>query len=445
MSRRISTRERHAILASLGAGVVPSIGLQHIQVGRKNEVSALVGDLQRIESGGSTIRFVVGRFGSGKSFFLKLIGTVALERRFVVLSADIITQRRFHGTGGQAQSLYSELARNCATRSRADGGALPNLISRWVADVQHEVQTAGGTDTDVAAALIERCQPLQDLVSGYDFATVLGQYFRGYVEHDEIRQSAAMRWLRAEYRTKTEARQDLGVRSIIDDAGFYDYLKLLAKFVRIAGYSGLIVCFDELVVLSHRLNNRTSRNNNYEAILRMLNDCLQGAVEGLGLIFAATNDCMNDRRRGVFSYEALETRLARKRFSGDRLVDLAGPVIELQPLTPEDCYVLLHNIRRVHAKGDEQAYAVPDEAIVAYLDSCNQRMGAAYFQTPRDTVKDFVGMLNVLEQNPQADWRELLGEIRTTEVQTRDPAEVEAEASAEGSETQEDDLATFKL
>jgi hypothetical protein len=443
VTRRITTRERHAILASLGAGVVPALGLHHIQVGRKDEVGALVEDLKRIEAGGSTVRFVVGRYGSGKSFFLNLIRTVALERRFVCLHADITTHRRFHGTKGQAQSLYSELTRNAATRSKPEGGALPNLVGKWVADVRQEVLAGGGADADVQEALVDRCRPLQDLVAGYDFAAVLGQYFRGHLEDDEGRQSAALRWLRAEYGTKTEARQDLGVRSIIDDADFYDYLKLMARFARIAGYSGLLVCFDELIVLSHRLNNRTSRNHNYEAVLRMLNDCLQGSVEGMGLVFAATNDCMYDRRRGLFSYEALETRLARSRFSGGDLVDLAGPVIELQPLTPEDCYVLLHNIRHVHAKGKAEAYAVPDEAIVAYLSSCKQRMGAAYFQTPRETIKDFVGLLNVLQQNPLADWRELVGAISTTDVQTRDPVEAEADAAA--AERPDDDLATFKL
>lgn len=443
MTRRITTRERHAILSSLGAGVVPSVGLHHIQVGRKDEVGALVEDLKRIEAGGSTVRFVVGRYGSGKSFFLNLIRTVALERRFVCLHADITTHRRFHGTRGQARSLFSELARNTTTRSRPEGGALPNLIGKWVADVRHDVVTAGGTDADVEAALVERSRGLEELVAGYDFAAVLGQYFRGHLEADEGRQSSALRWLRAEYGTKTEARQDLGVRSIIDDADFYDYLKLMARFVRIAGYSGLLVCFDELIVLSHRLNNRTSRTHNYEAILRMLNDCLQGAVEGLGLLFAATNDCMYDRRRGLFSYEALETRLARNRFSREDLVDLAGPLIDLQPLTPEDCYVLLHNVRHVHAGGRPDAYVVPDEAIEAYLASCRQRMGAAYYQTPRETIKDFVGLLNVLQQNPLADWRELIGAIRTTDVQTRDPAEREAGAAPTGSP--DDDLATFEL
>jgi hypothetical protein len=420
----VSERERQAILSSLAAGVVPRVGLPHIQVGRKDEVAALIEDLKRVESGGSAVRFIVGRYGAGKSFFLNLVQTVAMERKFVVARADFTPQRRLHATGGEARSLYSELMRNLSTRGKPDGGALPSLVERWVGDVAHEVTAAGGKPEDVQKRLNELCKPLQELVSGYDFATVLGQYHRGYLEHNEVLQTAALRWLRAEYSTKTEARTDLGVRTIIDDASIYDYLKLFAKFVRIAGYAGLLVSLDELVVLSHRLQNKTARNNNYEAVLRILNDCLQGSVEALGFLFSATDDCLTDPRRGLFSYEALASRLAANRFATGKLVDLSGPVLKLNSLTPEECYVLLTNVRRVHAAGDEAkaAAVLPDEAIVAYLESCARRMGAAYYQTPRETIKDFVGLLNVLAQNPGADWRALIGQIQTTKVQTEDPA-----------------------
>lgn len=439
MAARITERERNAILSSLGAGVVPRIGLHHIQVGRKAEATAFLQDLQKISDGSSAVRFVVGRFGSGKSFFLNLVQTVALERKIVVARADITTDRRLHATGGQARALYSEIMKNLATRGRPEGGALSNLVERWVGDVAHGVTSSGGTEAEVQKKLHDLCKPLQELVSGYDFGTVIGKYYEGYLKHDEALQSAALRWLRAEYATKTEARQDLGVRSVIDDDSFYDYLKLFAKFVRIAGYSGLLVCLDELVVLSHRLNNKIARNNNYEAVLRILNDCLQGAVDGLGFLFAATDDCMFDKRRGLFSYEALASRLAENRFAGDDLVDLSGPVIKLANLKPEDCYVLLHNVRRVHSGGDDAKVVLPDEGIEAYLHSCQERMGSAYFQTPRETVKDFVGLLNVLQQNPHADWRKFIGDIHTGAPPAKDPAEAADEDKTD------DDLATFRL
>ena len=439
MALKITEREKNAILSSLSAGVAPRIGLQHIAVGRKDEVAALLKDLKQVETGGASVRFVAGRFGTGKSFLLNLIRTVALERKFVVVQADITTQRRLHASGGEARSLYGELMKNLCTRGKPDGGALPNVIERWVGDVAQQVSSAGGDDKAVEARLLELCLPLRDLVSGFDLVNVIAQYYRGYLQQNEALQSSAIRWLRAEYSTKTEARQDLGVRSIIDDHSFYDYLKLFARFVQIAGYAGLLVCLDELVVLSHRLNNKIARNNNYEAILRIVNDCLQGGVQGLSFIFAATDECLQDKRRGLFSYEALATRLAENRFASAEMVDMSGPVLKLKNLTPEDCFVLLCNVRNVHAGGDCAKYVVPDEAIEAYLASCAQRMGAAYFQTPRETIKDWIGLLNVVQQNPSAEWRQLIGEIKTVAAPQVDPSVAAAVPDSD------DNLTSFKL
>lgn len=447
MGAKIREKERSAILSSLGAGVVPSIGLHHIQVGRKAELEALLGDLQRVENGGAAVRFIVGRFGSGKSFFLNLVKTVAMERRLVVTSADITTDRRLSGGKGVARSLFTELTKNIATRSRPEGGALASVVERWIADLAHEVHSEGGADADVQARITEEIKPLQELVSGYDFASVLAAYYRGHAEHNPELQAAAIRWLRGEYSTKTEARQALGVRTIIDDDSIYDYLKLFAAFVRLAGYAGLMVCLDELVVLSHRLNNRTSRDRNYEAILRIVNDCLQGSVEGLMFLFAATDDCLTDTRRGLFSYEALATRLAENRFARDGLVDLSSPVVRLPNLTPEDCFVLLANIRRVFTRGENEEAILPNAGVERYLASCHERMGAAYFQTPRETIKDFVGLLNVLEQNPGADWNALIGEIRTVAVgeDLGEPVDDADDGSSHPRPASDDDLVSFKL
>ena len=435
---RIAPRERTAILQSLAAGVVPAIGLHHIQVGRRHEVDALVTDLKIIEQGGAAVRFIVGRFGSGKTFFLNLIRHVAQKRKFVVAQADITTDRRFHGAGGQARALYNELMRNLSTRSRPDGNALQNVVERWIGDIDHEIRTnGGGTEDDVKHQFGKLLRPLQDLVSGFDFVNVITQYYEGYLGHNEAQQSSALRWLRGEYSTKTEARQDLGVRSIIDDADIYDYLKLFAVFVRIAGYSGLLVNVDELVVLSHRLSNTAARNRNYEAVLRIINDCLQGRVEGLGFLFAGTDECLEDPRRGLYSYEALATRLAPNRYADEGHQDYSSPVIKLENLSPEDCFVLLSNIRNVHCSGEAAAQLIPDAGIIAYLQDCNARMGAAYFQTPRDTVKDFVNLLNMVAQDRSKSWQDYLQDNRQSSGDSR--------TQERRRPSQHDDLSGFRL
>jgi hypothetical protein len=306
-------------------------------------VAAILSDLDRIAQDGATVRFIIGRYGSGKSFFLNLARMVALEKKFVVVQADISPDRRLHASSGQARSLYSELMHNMSAGAKRDGGALPGLVERWVSEVEFEAKETGG---DPQKEIYRRLKPLQENVSGYDFATVVNKYVEGSQQGNDAMTNASLRWLRAEYATKTEARQDLGVRSIIGDQDVYDHLKLMGAFVRLAGYSGLLVNLDEMGVLAQRLNSKSARDANYEMILRIFNDCLQGSVNGLGVVFAGTDTFMDDRRRGLASYEALATRLANNTFAIDGLRDYSGPVIRLPNLTVEDLYVLLHIFAR---------------------------------------------------------------------------------------------------
>lgn len=436
---KIRERDRQAILKALRAGVVPRVGLQHIQVGRKAEVQAILHDLEHAANGGAGVRFIIGRFGSGKSFFLNLANTVALEKGFLVANADITTDRRLHGTGGQARALFTELMRNLASKARPEGGALSSVIERWVSELMHE---SGASDAESLEPVIAaKLKPLQELVSGFDIVKVIAAYVRGYQAADSAKQENAIRWLRAEYSTKTEARTDLGVRAIIEDSDIYDYLKLFAKLSRIMGYKGLVVCIDELVVLTHRLASTRARAANFEAVLRILNDCLQGNVEGLQILFAGTDESLEDRRRGLYSYEALATRLAANEFAKDGVIDLAGPVIRLRSLTPEDLYVLLMRIREVFASGDASKYLLPDEGLGAFVEYSRRTLGDDYFRTPRDTVVRFVGLLNLLEQDPSRDWRAALGNVGSVNVA---PAS-SAEANQAPPPADEDDLVTFKL
>jgi len=435
---KLRDRDRQAILKALRAGVVPRVGLQHIQVGRKLEVSAILSDLEHAADGGAGIRFVIGRFGAGKSFFLNLASVVALEKGFLVARADVTTDRRLHGSGGQARALYTELMRNLSSKARPDGGALGSVIEKWISEVGTGTEGAGG----LSQALAQRLKPLQDLVGGFDLANVLTAYIRGFEAGDTAKQEAVLRWLRAEFDTKTEARQaDLGVRGIIEDADVYDYLKLMAKFARIMGYQGLVVCIDEMVVLSHRLASVRARNANYEAILRILNDCLQGSVEGLEVIFGGTDEFLEDRRRGLYSYEALATRLAANQFAKDGAVDLAGPVLRLKTLTPEDLFVLLVRIRDVFASGDPSKYLLPDEGLAAFIEHARRTLGDDYFRTPRESVMRFVGLMNLLEQDPAHDWRAALGHVDELPVDASTSAEASGVATPDG----DDDLVSFRL
>ncbi len=445
---RIRPEERRAIRDSLRAGVVPRIGQQHIQVGRAAEVEAALRDINNIISGGSSIRFIIGEYGSGKTFFLSLVHSIALEHKLVATRADLTPDRRLHATGGQARALYAELMRNISTRSKPDGGALASVVERFISECLKKSRTTGESPP---AVIHDQLEHLTEMTGGYDFALVLEAYWRGHESDNEQLQSNAIRWLRGEFTTKTDARKALGVRTFIDDSNFYDHLKLMARFVRQAGYKGMLVAIDEMVNL-FKLSSTQARRSNYEQILRILNDTLQGSAQGLGLLMGGTPDFLMDPRRGLYSYEALQTRLAENRFARDGLVDFTGPVIRLANLSQEDLYILLQKIRHVMASGDESKYLVPDDALNAFLDHCHARIGAAYFKTPRNSIKEFVSLLAVLEQNPGLDWRELIGDV---DVQADEPADIEAmvdgtetttdATASEESEDSDSRLKTFRL
>jgi len=439
----IKPKHREAIIQSLRAGVVPRAGQQHIQVGRHDEVKALVADIDRIAEGGSSIRFIIGEYGSGKTFFLNLIRSIALERNLVTINADLSPDRRLHATGGQARSLYAELMRNIATRSKPDGGAMASVVEKFVTSALAEARSGG---VGVEEVIRTRLASLQELVGGYDFAQVIEAYWRGHDSGNEDLKESALRWLRGEYTTKTDARTHLGVRTIVGDANVYDQLKLFARFVRLAGYAGLLIVLDELVNL-YKLANTQARNSNYEQILRILNDVLQGSAEGMSVLLGGTPEFLLDTRRGLYSYSALQSRLAQNQFATNGLVDYSGPVLSLSQLTKEDLYVLLANIRNVYAFGDEAKYLVPDDALGAFMQHCSTRIGDAYFRTPRNTVTAFVSLLSVLEQNAQADWRELLGAVTITVDRNPDlEGEIDDDPpAAPAASGEDDDLATFRI
>jgi hypothetical protein len=432
MSSPIRSRDRDAVIQSLRAGVVPRAGQHLIQVGRAREVQTLVSDIDRLADGGSSFRLVVGEYGAGKTFFLNLVRAIAMERKLVVASADLNPDRRLHASGGQARSLYAELMRNLATRTKPDGGALPGVVEKFISTAVAESKSQGVSTEQVIRAKLEQ---LSELVNGYDFADVIAAYWRGFEQGNEQLKSDAIRWLRGEFATRTDARAALGVRTIVDDASVYDQLKLMGRFVRLAGYSGLLVCLDELVNL-YKLANAQARNANYEQLLRMLNDSLQGTAVGLGFVLGGTPDFLMDTRRGVYSYEALQSRLAQNTFATNGLVDFSGPVVRLSSLTAEDFYVLLTKIRHVYAAGDAGKYLLPDEAIHQFMTHCANRIGDNFFRTPRTTITAFINLLAVLEQNPGVDWQDLIGSV-----------EVAADHGGDGElVVQEyDELASFRL
>ena len=429
MARKIRPKEQAAILQALQAGVVPKNGLQHIQVGRKPELNALIKDIERIADGGSAFRLIVGEYGAGKTFFMHVVKHIALKQKLVTVNADLSPERRLVASGGQSRMLYSELISNLSTMSSPEGNALGNILDVFTHSI---VKESKDTDTPAAELIEQKLLCLNSYVGGYDMSKVMIAYCKGYQEGDDHLRNSALRWLRGEYTTKTEARQDLGVRTFIDDNMVYDALKLIARFVEIAGFKGMLVILDEGVNL-FKIHNTASRKSNYEMVLRILNDTLQGDAEHFGILMGVTQETVFDAKRGFCSYAALSSRLTQNQFAAQSgLVDYNQPTISLVNLTPEELYVLLGNVRNVFAGGgDEDTWLIDNAGIQAFMKHCHEKMGAAYFQTPRESVRSFVNLLSMLDQYPDKRWSDF---IESLELRNDIDPNVEKELAKTGAQ-----------
>ena len=413
-NKKVPRRIAQAILNSLKGGVVPRIGLPYIAVGRKNEIEALLHDVDIIAEGGASFRFIVGRYGSGKSFLIQTIRNYVMDKGFIVADADLSPERRLQGTRGQGLATYRELIRNLSTKTRPEGGALTLVLDRWISSVQTEaVEETGLTPGDpgltkaVDQKIYQVTSAVSELVHGFEFARLLSLYYHAYVDGDDDTKGKVVRWFRGEYALKREAKEELGVNIIITDDDWYDYLKIFAVFFRLAGYTGMMIMIDELVNL-YKIPNAITRQYNYEKLLTMYNDTLQGKARYLGIIMGATPQAIEDKRRGVYSYEALRSRLSEGKFSRPGARDLLAPVIRLEPLTPEEMLVLCEKLSAMHAGLYGYEKKIGTEELAQFIKMEYGRIGADQNITPREVIRDFIELLDLLYQNPSIKLEELL-------------------------------------
>lgn len=419
---KIPRRIAQTLINSLKGGVVPRVGLQYVTVGRTQEIDALLRDVEIITDGGASFRFIMGKYGSGKSFLLQTIRNYVMAKNFVVLDADLSPERRLQGTRGQGLATYKELVRNMATKTKPEGGALSLILDRWISNVQQEVMVESqlGMTDPALTKLVEKkissvIYSLNEMVHGFDFARLLTLYYQAHVSGDDETKAKVLKWFRGEYNTKTEARQELGVNIVITDDDWYEYLKIFAAFLKQAGYAGMLVLIDELVNI-YKIPNAITRQYNYEKILTMYNDAMQGKAQHIGFILCGTPQCMEDPRRGVYSYEALRSRLAEGHFSTEHK-DLLSPVIRLLPLTNEEMLILIEKLADIHAGLYEYKQIVAQQDMVDFIEIEFSRIGADTHITPREVIRDFIEVLDIIYQNPGMKVRTLLGSESFTYAQ----------------------------
>lgn len=418
--QRVPKRIAQTVLHSLKAGVVPQIGLPYITVGRKDEIAALLHDFGVVAEGGASFHFIVGRYGAGKSFLLQAVRNYVMDKNFVVVDGDLSPERRLQGTKGQGLATYRELIQNLATKTRPEGGALTLILDRWINTVLQEVASETGLDEDdpqFTAAVDKKIgaviASLSELVHGFDFAKLLNMYYHAYIDDDDETKAKVVKWFRGEYTHKTEAKQELGVSIIIDDSDWYEYLKLFALFFRQAGYAGLVIMIDELVNI-YKIPNSISRQYNYEKILTMYNDTLQGKAKYLGILMCGTPQTVEDRRRGVYSYEALRSRLTEGKFAHVGAQDMYAPVIKLEPLTAEEMLVLTEKLADMHARLYGYDRQITEEELAKFIKIEYGRIGADTKITPREVIRDFIELLDIVYQNPKTTVSDLLDSEKFT-------------------------------
>ena len=411
---KVPRRIAQTVLNSLKGGVVPRIGLPYIAVGRKSEIEALLHDVDIISEGGASFRFIVGKYGSGKSFLIQTIRNYVMDRGFIVADADLSPERRLQGTRGQGLATYRELIGNLSTKTKPEGGALTLVLDKWISSVQSEaaLETGLGPGDPALTEAVDRkiyevTMAVSEMVHGFEFAKLLSMYYHAYVEGDDETKMKVVRWFRGEYSLKTEAKQELGVNIIITDDDWYDYLKLFAVFFRLAGYSGMMIMIDELVNI-YKIPNTVTRQYNYEKILTMYNDTLQGKARYLGIIMGSTPQAVEDRRRGIYSYEALRSRLAEGRFSKPGARDLLAPVIRLEPLTAEEMLVLCEKLSSMHAGLYGYEERLSQEELTSFIKLEYSRIGADQNITPREVIRDFIELLDLTYQNPGLSLQQLI-------------------------------------
>ena len=423
-TQTVPKRILSSLIASVSAGVVPRAGAPYMAIGRNDEITALLNDLEGISEGEGRIRFVIGRYGSGKSFLIQLVRGYALEKGFITADADLSPERRLYGTNGSGLATYRELIKNMASKSSPDGGAVSKIISKWITEIRSTLLEGGITDEspnftkELQLAVSGTMRDIEFLVGGFDFSKIVTEYYLAYLEGNDEKQSACLRWLRGEYSTKTEAKHALGfnISTIVDDDNWYDYIKLWAVLVRKMGYRGLIMFIDECVNL-YKIPNRISRENNYEKILSMFNDTLQGHAEGLAIVFGGTPQFLDDSRRGLFSYEALRSRLCDSRFEVAGLKNLNNPIIRLVRLSDNELFALLKRVTDLFYQYYSCNLKITDNDIASFLKLNLQKAGAETMITPREMLRDYMTILNLLLQNPEVEFSRIVSQNTTQEAE----------------------------
>ena len=341
-----------------------------------------------------------------------------MAKGMIVADADLSPNRSLIGSSNRKKGLatYRELMCNLSIKTSPTGSALGKILDLWLnmiwIDVAKNIGQGGiqgnALEEMVTNKIYETILDMQEMVHGYDFANILVMYWKASRVNDAEIKAKTLRWLRGEYNTKTEAKQDLGVSNIINDDDWYEYIKLFSNFFVKIGYKGFIVIIDELINI-YKCKSPVARNNNYEKILAMYNDTMQGKARYLGIIMGGTPQSIEDVNRGVFSYEALKSRLESGKYGTNKMINLMTPIIRIMPLTKEEIIVLLEKLAEIHADLYDYELKITIEDIIDFIEEAIQGEKNV---TPRSIIRDFIEVLNLFYQNYNLSIKDIMNAFK---------------------------------
>ena len=398
MEYKINKRIAKTVLHALSGGTVPDNGLPYIAVGRRDEVAALTQDMEQVAEGYSTFRLLEGPYGTGKSFMLKLVKNEALLRGFVVMECELAPERKLCGTKREGLETYRCLMSRMSTRTCPGGNALEEVLDTWLDGCRERAAEEGiEGEQELLDAVLKYGQPLKKkltaLPHGFDFYEVFWIYIKSALTGGLDQKDRALRWMRGEYRNRTEAKKALKVNAVIEDGDWFSYLKLWAVLVREIGYTGLYVLLDELTQITRNIVHSTTREHNFERLLSIYNDCYGNEARYMGMILCGIPSSIHDSKRGIFSYEALKSRLSNSSLQGEDLYH--APVIRLSMLTAEEFVTLLERLEAMHALLHEREGYFTEEERIRFVNHEYHRIAASNHLTPREFIRDFLTILDL--------------------------------------------------
>lgn len=382
-----------SIINALKNGNVPPEGVGEICVGRERELEEFDKIFSKVKDGAAVTRFLNGEFGSGKSFFLKLLEERALADNFVVAKVTLSRDVPFNKFEVVYRSIVASL--RCKT-----GTSLEHIIEKWTTQLRMMALRETTDPYQQERIVIDNINNDLKEVRKHatTFAAAIENYYKLSARGDQETAKYAMAWLSGEKNIPYTIKRQFGVKGDIDRENAFKYLEALSSFLMALKYSGLIILIDEAEHIM-TLHTKKLRDTAYDYMRFIYDECSLGRFHNTLFIFAGTPEFFEDPKMGVPSYTALNERI--EDVLNTEFKDLRKPIIRLDGFKKDNLMELSDRLISMH----EEVYEWEAKPVRESLDGIIARHEAnaelTGYISPRNFVKSFISVLDVVQQNPE--------------------------------------------